>query len=284
MAIKRLKPTSNGVRDMTVVRYRDFLSSTKNSPKKSLTSGMKSTGARNNRGRITTRFRGGGNKRKFRLIDFSLNKFDIPAKIETIEYDPFRTSFISLVVYADGERRYILSPKGIEVGDKIITSESADPKKGNRMKLKNIPVGTLVHNVEIKPKGGAKLARSAGNAIEMAALDGAYAHLKMPSGEVRKVLAECFATIGEVSNSDHKLVKIGKAGRARHMGRRPKVRGSAMNPVDHPYGGGEGKAGVGRRRLVTKWGKPSGKGQKTRRPKKYSNDFIVRNRNHKKRK
>ncbi len=284
MAIKRLKPTSNGVRDMTVVRYKDFLSSNKNKPKKSLTTGAKSTGARNNRGRITTRFRGNGNKRKFREIDFKFNKIDIPAKIETIEYDPFRSAFISLVVYLDGERRYILTPKNIKVGDKIIVSENADPKVGNRLKIKNIPVGTLIHNVELKPNGGAKLARSAGNAIEMAALDGAYAHLKMPSGEVRKVLAECFATIGEVSNSDHKLVKIGKAGRARYMGRRPKVRGSAMNPVDHPYGGGEGRAGVGRRRLVTKWGKPAGKGQKTRRPKKYSNELIVRKRNHKKKK
>ena len=252
MAIKRLKPTSNGVRDMTVVRYRDYLSSNKNAPKKSLTSGKKNTGARNNRGRITTRFRGGGNKKNYRQIDFKFDKRDIPAKVETIEYDPFRTAFISLICYTDGERRYILTPKKIKVGDQIIVSEKADPKVGNRMALKNVPVGTFVHNVEIKPNGGAKLARSAGNAIEMAALDGDYVHLKMPSGEVRKVLAECYATIGEVSNSDHKLVKIGKAGRARHMGRRPKVRGSVMNPVDHPYGGGEGKAGVGRRRLVTK--------------------------------
>lgn len=252
MAIRKLKPTSNGVRDMTVIRYKDFLSSSKNNPKKSLTSGKKNTGARNNRGRITTRFRGGGNKRNFREIDFKFNKKDIPAKIETIEYDPFRTAFISLVCYADGERRYIVSPKGVKVGDQFIVSDKADPKVGNRMKLKHIPVGSAVNNVEIKPEGGAKLARSAGNYVEMAALDGEYVHLKMPSGEVRKVLAECFATIGEASNSDHKLVKIGKAGRARHMRRRPKVRGSAMNPVDHPYGGGEGKAGVGRRRLVTK--------------------------------
>ncbi|MCK5588721.1 MAG: 50S ribosomal protein L2 [Candidatus Pacebacteria bacterium] len=284
MAIKKLKPTSNGVRDMSVINYKDFLSSNKNEPKKSLVFGKKNTGARNNRGRITTRFRGGGNKKNFRIIDFKFDKKDILAKIETVEYDPFRTAFISLVCYADGERRYILSSKKSKVGDEFIVSEKADPKFGNRMALKNIPVGTFVYNVEIKPNGGAKLARSAGSSVEMAALDENYVHLKMPSGEVRKVLAECFATIGEASNSDHKLVKIGKAGRRRHMGRRPKVRGSAMNPVDHPYGGGEGKAGVGRRRLVTKWGKASGKGQKTRSPKKYSNDFVVRGRNYKKRK
>ena len=276
MAIKRYKPTSNGVRNMTVVKYKDYLTTDK--PFKALVKGKKNTGARNAFGRITTRFRGGGNKRNYRQIDFKYNKFDIPAKIETVEYDPFRSAFISLVVYRDGERRYILSPKNIKVGDEFIVSEEADIKVGNRMKLKNIPVGTFVYAVEIQPGAGAKLARSAGNSIEVAALDGDKVHLKMPSSEIRKVSAESYATIGEASNPDHKLVNIGKAGKARHMRRRPKVRGSAMNPVDHPYGGGEGRQGIGMRRLKSKWGKPTGKGQKTRRPKKYSNNDIVRRR------
>lgn len=252
MAIKRYKPTSNGVRNMTVVKYKDFLTGKKNAPHKALTKGTKNTAARNNRGRITSRFRGGGNKRLFRTIDFKFDKKDIQAKIETVEYDPFRTAFISLVCYADGERRYIVSPKNAKEGDTFIISDETEVEIGNRMKLRNIPIGTYVYNVEIKPEGGAKLARSAGNSAEVAALDGEMTHLKMPSGEVRKVMADCFATIGESSNSDHKLVNIGKAGRARQMRRRPKVRGSAMNPVDHPYGGGEGKAGVGMRRLKSK--------------------------------
>ncbi len=284
MSVKKIKPTSNGVRNMTVVNYKEFLSTTKSNPYKALTKGLKNKSARNNQGRITMRFRGGGNKRLFRFIDFKFDKKDIPAKIESIEYDPFRTAFISLVVYRDGERRYILSWKGAKVGDEFIVSDETEIKTGNRMRLKNIPVGTFVYNVEIKPEGGAKLARSAGNSIEVSALDGKYVNLKMPSGEVRKVLADSFATIGEASNPSHKLVKIGKAGRARKMGKRPKVRGSAMNPVDHPYGGGEGRAGIGMRRLKTKWGKPAGKGQKTRRAKKYSDNLIVKKRNHKKRK
>ena len=282
MTIKKFKPTSNASRDMTGINYRKDL--TKWKPHKALTRGVKNTAARNSDGRITSRFRGGGNKRKFRIIDFKFDKRDIPAKIESIEYDPFRTAFISLVVYADGERRYILSIKGMKVGDKFIVSDGADLKTGNRMKLKNIPVGTVVHNVELKPGGGAKIARSAGSFVEIAAIDEDKVHLKMPSREIRMVSAESFATIGEVSNSDHKLVKLGKAGRKRHMRRRPKVRGSAMNPVDHPYGGGEGRGGVGMRRLKTKWGKPAGKGQKTRRAKKYSNTNILKHRNHKKRK
>jgi len=261
---------------MTVVKYKDYLTASK--PFKALTTGTKNTSGRNAFGRITSRFRGAGNKRKFRFIDFKFEKLDIPFKIETVEYDPYRTAFISLVVYRDGERRYILAPKDVKVGDVFVISEEADIKVGNRMKLKNIPVGTFVHNIEIKENSGAKLARSAGSYAEVAALDGKKVHLKMPSSEVRKVSAEGFATIGEVSNPDHKLVKLGKAGKSRYLGRRPKVRGSAMNPVDHPYGGGEGRAGVGRRRLVTKWGKPAGKGQKTRRAKKYSNNEIVRRR------
>lgn len=280
MTIKKIKPTSNGRRDMTGIDYKKVLTKTK--PFKPLTKGKRNTAARNSFGRITTRFRGGGNKRSFREIDFKFNKKDIPAKIESIEYDPFRTAFISLVLYADGERRYILSIKGLKVDDKFIVSDETELKIGNRMKLKNIPVGTVVNNVELKPEGGSKIARSAGSGVEVTAIDGQIINLKMPSKEIRTVSIECFATIGEISNSDHKLVKLGKAGRKRHLRRRPKVRGSAMNPVDHPYGGGEGRAGVGMRRLKTKWGKPSGKGQKTRRVKKYSNNLIIRKRNHKK--
>jgi len=263
-ALKRYKGTSPGQRGMTVVPYKELLS-TGNNPKKSLTKGKKNNSGRNAHGRLTSRFRGGGKK-------------DIPAKFETIEYDPYRSSFISLVCYADGERRYVLTPKGIKVGDKMIVSEKADIESGNRVALKNVPVGTFVFAVETKPGVGARFARSAGNAIEVVAHDNGMVNLKMPSSEIRKVSEDCFATIGQASNEHHKLVTIGKAGRARKMGRRPRVRGSAMNPVDHPHGGGEGKAGRGRRRQVTKWGKPSGKGQKTRNPNKYSNNHIVKRR------
>jgi len=276
-ALKRYKGTSPGQRGMTVVPYKELLSQG-NNPKKSLTKGKKNASGRNAHGRLTSRFRGGGVKRNYRTIDFVYNKFDIPAKFETIEYDPYRSSFISLVCYNDGERRYVLTPKGIKVGDKMIVSENAEAVSGNRMALKNVPIGTFVFAVETKPGVGAKFARSAGNAIEVVAIDGGMVSLKMPSSEIRKVSEDCFATVGEVSNEHHKLVTIGKAGRARKMGRRPRVRGSAMNPVDHPHGGGEGKAGRGRRRQVTKWGKPSGKGQKTRNPNKYSNGNIVRRR------
>lgn len=275
--LKRYKGTTPGQRGMTVVPYKELLSKG-NDPKKSLTKGKKNTSGRNAFGRLTSRFRGGGVKRKYRTIDFKYDKFDIPAKIETIEYDPYRSAFISLVCYNDGERRYVLSPKGVKVGDTMIVSEKADIKPGNRVALKNIPIGTFVFAVETKPGVGARFARSAGNAIEVVAHDGGKVNLKMPSSEIRQVSEECYATIGTVSNEHHKLVTIGKAGRARKMGRRPKVRGSAMNPVDHPHGGGEGKAGRGRRRQVTKWGKPSGKGQKTRNPNKYSNKDIVKRR------
>ena len=274
--MKRYKPNTPGTRGMTVVKYKDFL--TTNKPNKKLTVGQANKSARNGFGRITTRFRGGGVKRNYRLIDFKFDKFDIPAKIETVEYDPYRSAFVSIALYADGERRYIITPKGMTAGDEFIVSEKAKVKNGNRMALKNIPVGTFVFGVEIKPKSGAKLARSAGNSIEVVAHDAGKVHLKMPSSEVRLVSEDCMATIGEASNDQHKLTNIGKAGRARKMGRRPKVRGSAMNPVDHPHGGGEGKAGRGRRRQITKWGKPSGKGQKTRSPKKYSNALIVKRR------
>lgn len=270
------KPTTPSRRHMTGINYREFLTVSK--PHKPLTKGGKRGVGRNAFGRITTRHKGGGHKRVHRLIDFKFDKFDIPAKIETIEYDPYRSGFIALVVYRDGERRYILAPKSMKVGDEIVTSEKAEIKTGNRLTLKNVPVGTFVYNIEIKPAGGAKIARSAGNAAEVIAHDAGYIHLKMPSSEIRKVLDTAWASVGEVSNDEHKLVVIGKAGRSRWMGIRPTVRGSAMNPVDHPYGGGEGKSGRGLRRAKSKWGKPTGKGQKTRKPKKYSNMLIVKRR------
>ena len=255
-----------------------------NSPKRSLTKGVKRDVGRNSQGRITTRHRGGGHKRLYRQIDFLQNKFDIPAKVETVEYDPNRTSFISLICYIDGERRYILTPAGVSVDDKILVSENAPIKPGNRVMLKNIPVGTNIYNVELKMHGGAKIARSAGNAATLLGHDGSFAHIKLPSQEVRKVPVTSFASIGSVGNKGHHLRVIGKAGRSRWMGKRPTVRGNAMNPVDHPHGGGEGRQGRGRRRAVTKWGKPSGKGQKTRHPKRYSDSHIVRRRQLAKRK
>ena len=271
--MKKYKPTTPGLRGMTLPLMRSLLTST--SPFKKLVSGRKRSKGRNNQGRITSRHRGGGHKRSWREVDFKYSKKDIPAKIETVEYDPNRTAFISLICFADGERRYILSPQGIKVGDKIVVSDNAEIKLGNRTQLKNIPVGTFVHAVEASPESGAKFGRSAGNSIQVIAHDKKYAYLKMPSTEVRKILAESFASIGNVSNEENRLRVIGKAGKNRQRGRRPVVRGSAMNPVDHPHGGGEGKAGRGRRVAVTKWGKPSGKGQKTRNPKKLSNKLIV---------
>ena len=271
--MKHYKPTTPSRRHMSTVTYRGVLTASK--PEKSLTKGRKRAVGRNNAGRITVRHKGGGHKRLYREIDFKYNKIDIPAKVKSIEYDPNRSGFIALVTYADGEKRYILAPSSLNVGDKFIVSESAEVKVGNRMPLKNIPIGTFVYNVELKPGAGARIARSAGSYAEVVANADGYTNLKMPSSEVRKVLETAWATIGEVSNSEYKLRNIGKAGRSRWMGVRPTVRGSAMNPVDHPYGGGEGRAGRGRRRAVTKWGKPSGKGQKTRRAKKYSNNLIV---------
>lgn len=274
--MKKYKPTTPGRRGMTVVSYNKTL--TRSKPHKALTKGGKRGVGRNAQGRITTRHKGGGHKRLRRDVDFKYNKFDISAKIESIEYDPYRTGFIALVVYADGERRYILASNTMKVGDKFIVSEKAKPTLGNRLPLKNIPVGTEVYNIEIKPQGGAKLGRSAGNSVEVVAHDGSYTQLKMPSSEIRKVLSSSWASVGSVSNEEHHLTNIGKAGRNRWLGKRPTVRGSAMNPVDHPHGGGEGRAGRGHRRARSKWGKPTGKGQKTRRVKKYSKDLIVRRR------
>lgn len=273
MAIRKRKPTSPGTRGKTTIVYRDIV--TTNKPLKSLTKGKAARAGRNSAGRITTRHQGGGNKKKYRDIDFLFDKKNIPARVEHIEYDPFRSGFIARVVYKDGERRYILAPQKLKVGDSIITSEEAPIKAGNRLPLRNIPVGTFVYNVEIKENGGAKLARSAGGYAELSALDDGYAFLKMPSSEVRKVVDGVWASIGEVSNPEYRLINRGKAGASRHRGVRPTVRGTAMNPVDHPHGGGEGRQGRGLRRAKSAWGKPTGKGQKTRTPKKYSNVFIV---------
>jgi large subunit ribosomal protein L2 len=271
--MKQYKPYTKSRRSMSGIEYRKLLSHSE--PHKALTRGVTRAHGRNAHGRITTRHKGGGHKRLWRDIDFRYEKRNIPARVETVEYDPNRSGFIGLLLYRDGERRYALLPQSVGVGSEILASETAPVTPGNRLPLKNIPVGTFVYNVEVKPNEGGKLGRAAGTHIEVSARADGYVDLKMPSSEVRKVLEECWATIGEVSNPENKLVSLGKAGRSRWLGIRPTVRGSAMNPVDHPYGGGEGRQGRGLRRAKTKWGKPSGKGQKTRTPKKYSNFLIV---------
>lgn len=273
--MKTFRPTTPTRRHTILTPYRELLSGDSKQKPKGLISGGKQRAGRNAFGRITMRHQGGGNKRLFRAVDFLFNKKDIPGKIEAVQYDPLRSGFVALVLYKDGERRYILAPKGLKAGDTVITSEKAPVTPGNRLPLKKIPVGTFVHNVELHPGGGAKLARSAGNFIEVIANDLGYAFLKMPSSEVRKVPETCWASVGETSNPQHKLRHEGKAGRNRWKGIRPTVRGTAMNPVDHPHGGGEGRQGRGLRRAKSLWGKPTGKGQKTRTPKKYSNVFIV---------
>lgn len=277
MAVKKFKPTSAGRRQMSVEDY-SILS--RKRPERSLVVKLPSTGGRNNQGKLTSRHRGGGHKRKYRIIDFKREKEGVPARVAAIEYDPNRSSHIALLNYADGDKRYILAPLGLKVNDTVMSGEDAEIEPGNALHLKDIPVGTVVHNVELKPGKGGQLARAAGTSAQLSAIEGKYALLRLPSGEVRRVLASCRATIGQVGNPDHELVSIGKAGRSRWMGRRPKVRGSAMNPVDHPHGGGEGKAPIGRH-PVTKWGKPAF--GKTRHRNKKSNRFIVRDRNAKKR-
>ena len=273
--MKTFKPHTPSSRHTTLTPYKQLLSGDAKAKPKSLMRGKLKTGGRNHHGRITMRHIGGGNKNLARDVDFKYAKRDIEGRIEAVQYDPLRSGFIALVVYKDGERTYVLAPKGMKKGDKMITSENALPVVGNRLPLKKIAVGTLVYNVEVQPNGGAKIARSAGNFVALIANDDGYAFLKMPSSEVRKVPENCWATIGAVSNDQHKLRNEGKAGRNRWKGIRPTVRGSAMNPVDHPHGGGEGRQGRGLRRAKTMWGKLSGKGQKTRSPKKYSNVFIV---------
>jgi len=276
--VKKYKPTSDGRRDGSVIEYKKKLTTTKSNPLKGLTKGKRSTGGRNSDGRITTHYRGGGNKRTYRVIDFKYDKLDVPATVETLEYDPNRSGFIALICYADGDRRYILAPQKLKAGDQIVASATAKVKVGNRLPLSAIPVGNYVYNVEINPGAGARLARSAGNYAEVVAQDDKHTTLKMPSSEIRKVLKSAWASIGAVSNEEYRLVSIGKAGRARHMGLRPKTRGAAKNAVDHPHGGGEGKSPRGHRRQRTKQGRPTGKGQKSRSPKKYSNKLIVNRR------
>ncbi len=274
--MKRFKPTTPSRRHITVVSYKGVLTSSK--PEKSLTKGGKRFVGRNHHGRITTRHKGGGHKRRFRDVDFSYDKIGVPYTVKTVEYDPNRSGFIGLVAYKDGEKRYILLPNTARVGDTYLTSPDAPETPGNRLPLANVTVGTFVYNIEVKPKGGAKIARSAGGYAEVIAKDGDYVHIKLPSSEVRKVHRMCFASVGEVSNPESRLTNIGKAGRSRWLGIRPTVRGSAMNPVDHPHGGGEGRSGRGHRRARSIYGKPTGKGQKSRRSKKYSNVLIVRRR------
>jgi large subunit ribosomal protein L2 len=274
MGIKKYKPTSPGIRQMTVLTFDEI---TKKEPEKSLVVTLKKSGGRNSQGRITVRFRGGGAKRKYRIIDFKRDKDGIPGKVAAIEYDPNRTANIALIHYVDGEKRYILAPNGLKVGDIIESGENVDIKVGNALPLRNIPVGTTVHNIELVPGKGGQLARAAGAEAQLMGKEGKYATLRLPSGEFRMVLLDCRATIGQVGNLDHENVTLGKAGRSRHLGRRPSVRGSAMNPVDHPHGGGEGKAPIGRPTPVTPWGKPT-LGYKTRKKNKKSDKYIIRRR------
>ena len=258
---------------MTVLPFKEYLTAAE--PHKALTHGMKRHMGRNAFGRITVRHKGGGHKKLYREIDFMYDKKDIRATVKTVEYDPFRTGYIGIVNYTDGAKRYVLLPKTMKVGNSFIVSEKAPIETGNRLPLKKIPVGTFIYNVEIKPGSGAKLVRSAGSFAQVVANDAGYTHIKMPSTEVRKIHEDAWASIGAVSNEESRLVNIGKAGRSRWLGIRPTVRGTAQNPVDHPYGGGEQRSGRGLRRLKTRWGKPAGKGQKTRRSKKYSNVYVV---------
>ena len=273
MAILNYRPTTPGRRKMSALVNEEITTST---PEKSLTVTMKKNGGRNNQGKITVRHHGGGEKRKYRIIDFKRNKANVPGKVVSIEYDPNRTANIALINYADGEKRYIIAPKTLEVGTTIESGENVDIKVGNALPIMNIPVGTMIHNIELRPGKGGELARSAGASAQILGREDNYVMIRLSSGEQRKVLGTCMATVGEVGNEDSSLVKVGKAGRTRHMGIRPTVRGSVMNPNDHPHGGGEGRAPVGRKAPMTPWGKPA-LGLKTRK-KKQSDKFIVRRR------
>ena len=275
MGIKKFKPTSNGRRNMT---GSDFAEITKTTPEKSLLAKSNKTAGRNSYGHITVRHRGGGHKRQYRLIDFKRIKDDVPATVKAIEYDPNRSANIALVVYADGVKSYILAPKGLKVGQQIQSGKDADIKVGNALPLANIPVGTVIHNIELKPGKGGQLVRSAGTSAQLLGKEGKYAIVRLTSGEVRMILVTCRATIGAVGNEQHELINIGKAGRSRWMGKRPQSRGSVMNPNDHPHGGGEGRAPIGRPGPCTPWGKPA-MGLKTRKKNKASNKLIVRRRN-----
>ena len=274
MAIRNFKPTTNGRRKMSTLINTEITTDT---PEKSLLVTIKKNGGRNNQGRITCRHKGGGEKRKYRIIDFKRNKRDIVGRVASIEYDPNRSANIALINYADGEKRYIIAPKTLTVGTEIVAGENVDIKVGNALPIMNIPVGTVIHNIELKPGKGGELARSAGASAQILGREGNYVMVRLSSGEQRKVLGTCYATVGEVGNEDYELVKLGKAGRSRHMGIKPTVRGSVMNPNDHPHGGGEGRAPIGRKGPVTPWGKPA-LGYKTRK-KKASDKLIVRRRN-----
>ena len=277
MGIKKFRPTSPGVRQMTVSTFEEI---TKKEPEKSLLVPLKKQAGRNAQGKITIRHRGGGQKRHYRLIDFKRNKDNIPAKVSAIEYDPNRSANIALLIYADGEKRYIIAPHKLKVGDTITSGDNVDIKVGNALPLKSIPLGSVIHNIEMKPGKGGQLARSAGNSAQLMAKEGKYAQVRLPSGEVRLVSMDCKATIGQVGNLDHENISIGKAGRTRHMGIRPTVRGSVMNPNDHPHGGGEGRSPIGRPSPVTPWGKPA-LGYKTRQKNKASDKYIIKRRNQK---
>lgn len=270
--MKRFKPITPGTRQKTVSSFSEI---TRTTPEKSLLDTKNKSGGRNNTGRITVRHIGGGNRNKYRIIDFKRNKDGIPAKVSEIEYDPNRTAYIALLTYADGEKRYILAPLGLSQGDTVISGKEADIKSGNALPLENIPVGTMVHNIEMQPGKGGQIAKAAGSAAQLMAKEGKYATLKLPSGEMRMIPVACKATIGQVGNLDHELVSLGKAGRKRHMGVKPTVRGVVMNPCDHPHGGGEGKSPIGRPSPVTPWGKPT-LGYKTRKKNKGSDKFIVK--------
>jgi large subunit ribosomal protein L2 len=275
MAVKKFNPTTPSRRQMTMPTFEEI---TTDKPEKSLLVSLKKQAGRNNQGKITVRHHGGGAKQNYRLIDFKRNKDGIPAKVATIEYDPNRTAYIALVVYADGEKRYIIAPVGLKVGDVVVSGPDVDIKTGNTLPLKNIPVGSIIHNIELTAGKGAQLVRSAGSSAQLMAKEGDYATLRLPSGEMRYVRLECRATMGTVSNLTNEIVNLGSAGRKRHMGWRPTVRGSVMNPVDHPHGGGEGKSPIGHPGPLTPWGKPA-LGYKTRKHKKYSDRFIIKRRN-----
>ena len=274
MGMKHFNPTTPSLRNMTVSTFDEI---TKKTPEKSLLTIKKKHAGRNSYGRITVRHQGGGNRQKYRIVDFKRRKDDMPATVIGIEYDPNRSANIALIEYEDGERAYILAPIGLTDGNKVISGEKADIKPGNCMKIENIPVGTMIHNIELNPGQGGKLVRAAGQEAQLMAKEGKYAHVRLPSGEMRLVMARCRATIGTIGNSDHENVKVGKAGKTRHMGIRPTVRGSVMNPCDHPHGGGEGRAPVGHSGPMTPWGKPA-LGYKTRKRNKQSNKFIVKRR------
>ena len=274
MPIKNYKPTTNARRKMSTLVNKDI---TKDSPEKSLVVKLNKKSGRNNQGKITVRHRGGGAKRKYRVIDFKRDKFDVEGIVKSIEYDPNRTANIALINYADGEKRYIIAPLNLKAGDKVFSGENVDIKTGNALPLKNIPVGTVVHNIEMRPKKGAQIARSAGSSAQILGREDKYVLIRLKSGETRKILSTCMATIGQVGNIDSELVNLGKAGRKRHMGIKPTVRGSVMNPVDHPHGGGEGRAPIGRKQPMTPWGKPA-LGLKTRKKRKNSTKFIVKSR------